>query len=369
MKIGIDVRSLMDKNYSGVGWYTFNILKSLFELDKQNQYLLFYNSAHQVELPKFEFDNVKYVGFNYPNKIFNLVVNFVSWPKIDKLVGGVDVFLVPNFHFISLTGVCNKVVVVHDLSFLQNPEFFSIKMWLWHKLILAKNILKSADVIVADSISTKRDLIELLNISVDKIKVIYLGVDDKYQRIIDDNKLAEVRNKYGLKDKFIFYLGTLEPRKNIESIIEAYNQMDTDHQLVIGGGQGWKTDMIYKLAKENANIKLIGYIDELDKPAVYSLASCLVYPSYYEGFGLPLLEAMACGCPVICGNNSSQGEIVADAGLIINPYNINEIKKAMELIIENKDFAGELASRGLKRSQNFSWDKTAKQVLEILKTI
>lgn len=366
MRIGIDVRPLMNKNYSGVSWYAFNLLKALFELDKENQYLLFYNSSKKVDLPEFNQDNVKYVSFRYPNKLFNLSLVLFGWPKVDKLIGGVDYFLVPNLHFISLSNQCKKIMVVHDLSFIRFPEFFSWQMRLWHRLVLRGKILKQADYIIADSKNTKNDLINLLRITENIITVAYLGVDNRFKPVTpDDNRLGQIKLKYNLPDKFILYLGTLEPRKNIESIIEAYDSQNSDYYLLIGGNKGWKTKRIYELAQENDKIKLLGYIDEKDKPILYNLATCLIYPSYYEGFGLPLLEAMACGCPVIAGNNSSQGEVVGQAGLLVDPYNINEIKQGIELILNNYQLRERLIHQGLERAQSFRWENTAKQILEL----
>ncbi|MBI5766055.1 glycosyltransferase family 4 protein [Candidatus Falkowbacteria bacterium] len=422
MKIGIDARCLMNKNYSGVSYYTFNLLKAIFALDKENQYLLFYNSSKKVDLPEFNQPNVKYVGFHWPNKIFNLALNFFNEPKIDKLIGGVDIFFAPNLHFVAWSENCKKVIAVHDLSFLRFPEFFIKKMQLWHKLILWKNILGQADMITADSENTKNDLIELLKIPEGKIKVVYLGVSEEFRVLAkDDIRLENARKKYNLPEKFILYLGTLEPRKNIESIVEAFNLFSPpfqggvrggcrsflkfsanlppswaalnapkvafsdsrfarscpsdyrpppwkggdEYDLVIAGGVGWKAKNIFKLAKENLKIKFIGYVD--DRPALYNLASLFVYPSYYEGFGLPLLEAMACGCPVIAGVNSSQGEVVGEAGLLVDPYNINEIKKAIEMILQNNELRNDFINRGLERAKEFTWQKTAEKVLESFK--
>jgi len=362
----------MNKNYSGVSYYTFNLLKAIFALDKENQYLLFYNSSKKVDLPEFNQPNVKYVGFHWPNKIFNLALNFFNEPKIDKLIGGVDIFFAPNLHFVAWSENCKKVIAVHDLSFLRFPEFFNFKMRLWHKLILWKNILGQADMITADSENTKNDLIELLKIPEGKIKVVYLGVSEEFRVLAkDDIRLENARKKHNLPEKFILYLGTLEPRKNIESIVEAYNLFSPPYEggdqrggydLVIAGGVGWKAKNIFKLAKKNSRIKFIGYVD--DRPALYNLASLFVYPSYYEGFGLPLLEAMACGCPVIAGANSSQGEVVGDAGLLVDPYNINEIKKAMEILLANNELRDDFMKSGLERAKEFTWQKTAEKVLE-----
>jgi len=364
MKIGIDIRCLMNGNYSGVSWYAYNLLKNIFALDANNQYVLFYNSGKPVSLPEFKQSNVSYHGCRYPNKLFNLSLNFFDYPKIDSLIGGVDIFFVPNLHFISWSPRCKKIITVHDLSFLHFPEFFTVKMRLWHKLIIKKNILGQADLIIADSFNTKNDLIELLGVAAEKIKVIHLGIDQKYFTALSPDQLAGIKKKYNLPDKFILSLGTLEPRKNLDGIIAAYKSLATDFSLVIAGGRGWKIKPADNLFFADKRVRYIGYIDESDKPALYQLASLLIYPSFYEGFGLPLLEAMASGCPVIAGCNSSQPEVVTEAGLLVDPHDINEIKMALDGLLSNADFRQEMSAKGKQRAADFSWEKTAQETVK-----
>lgn len=369
MKIGIDVRCLMADNYSGVAWYTFNLLQALLALDKDNEYVLFYNNSKPVSLPDFTGPNVSYAGFNYSNKILSFTFNFFNRPKIDKMIGGVDVFFMPNINFCASSGDCQKVITVHDLSFLRYPYFYTLKSRLWHKNLIFKKIIQQAEAIIAVSHSTKNDLIDLLNVNESKIKVIAEGVDEKFQPIDNQVELDRIKKNYKLPDKFLLFLGTLEPRKNIESIISAFNQLKTDYYLVIGGGAGWKSKTIKDLAAKNNKIKIIGYVSEEDKRGLYNLADIFVYPSYYEGFGLPLLEAMASGLPVIAGSNSSQVEVVSDAGLLVDPYNVNEIKKAIEFILSDETLRNKLTTAGLARAKKYNWNQTAKETLELFESL
>ena len=181
MKIGIDIRCLMAENYSGVSWYTFNLLKSIFELDNNNEYILFYNNSKPVDLPKFNYPNVSYVGFKYSNKILNLMFVLFNRPKIDQMIGGADVFFMPNINFSALSVNCQKVITVHDLSYLRYPQFLTSKSRFWHQIIIAKKIIQQAERVIAVSENTKKDLIELLGVDESKIKVIYEGVDSKFQ--------------------------------------------------------------------------------------------------------------------------------------------------------------------------------------------
>ena len=370
MRIGVDIRCLMQNNYSGVSWYAFNLLENIFLLDQDNEYILFYNSSKKVKMPDFIQKNVRYASFNFPNKLFNLSLNFFDQPKLDQLIGGVDVFFTPNLHFVSWSNNCHKVLTVHDLSFLRFPYFFTFKSRLWHKLILWKRLLQEADVLIADSQSTKNDLMDLFKIKEEKIKMIHLGVGKEFAVIDPDSSvLKDVRNKYQLPPKFIFFIGTIEPRKNIEGIIKAYQKMATDCHLVIGGSGGWKNGEVYRLAQGNSKIHFIGYVEEKDKPALYNLAEVLLYPSFYEGFGLPIAEAMASGCPVVAGNNSSQVEVLGDTGLIVNPYDTREIKMATELILNDNSLRLKLIERGLEKVKEFSWAKTAQKTLDVLSSL
>ena len=359
----------MAENYSGVAWYAFNLLQALLALDKNNQYIFFYNNAKPVNLPVFNQSNVSYRGFQYSNKLLSLSFNFLNRPKIDKMIGGVDVFFMPNINFCALSSNCRRVITVHDLSFLRYPYFYTLKSRLWHQNLLAKKIIQQADAIIAVSDSTKNDLIDLLNIEAGKIKVIAEGVDGKFQPTDNQIELARVKKRYKLPEKFLLFLGTLEPRKNIESIISAFNQLKTDHYLVIGGDRGWKSKTIRDLAAKNAKIKIIGYVAEEDKRGLYSLADIFVYPSYYEGFGLPLIEAMACGVPVIAGSNSSQAEVINSAGLLVDPYNVNEIKQAIEFILQDEVLRDKLIKNGLARAKAYNWAKTAQATLDVFKNL
>jgi glycosyltransferase involved in cell wall biosynthesis len=191
----------------------------------------------------------------------------------------------------------------------------------------------------------------------------------------DEEKLSAVKNKYGLPDKFILYLGTVEPRKNIDGIIRGYNELRTmnhelgDYKLVIAGGKGWKSKNIYKeweLSKFKDDIKFLGYIDSADRAYLYNLAAVFVYPSFYEGFGFPPLEAMACGLPVVASYASSLPEVAGEAALMVDPYNINDIARALTEILTDDNLRKKLIARGLEQAKKFSWQKTAEEYLEIL---
>ncbi|MFH1745216.1 MAG: glycosyltransferase family 1 protein [bacterium] len=387
MNIGIDIRTLMDAQYSGVSEFTLNIVKEILKSDKNNYYKLFYNSWADVrpKLPKFltseknnSTKNFELINPGYPNKVFNYCLQKTfAYPKIDKFIGGADVFFAPHYNFLTLSGQCRGVLTVHDLSFLRYGEFFSWKKNIWHYLINVKGQLQRFNKIVAVSENTKKDIVDIYNISSEKIDVIYHGIDSEY-RIMGDSdidELSNIKTKYNLPDRFILYLGNIEPRKNITGLIQAYELLREENKfedikLVIAGGMGWKTKKIFHTwnnSKYKNDIKFLGYVARNDKPALYNLASIFVYPSFYEGFGLPALEAMACGIPVIAGNSGSLSEVVGSSGILINPYNINEIKEAVAIVLEDRRLCERLIESGFLNLKRFSWAKAGEKYLRIFR--
>lgn len=381
MRIGIDIRTLMEKEYSGVSEYTFNLVKAILEQDKKNKYKLFYNSGRNVSkrIPEFRKENVEIASRRYPNKIFNyLMQKTFRYPKIDKILG-VDVFWSPNLNFTALSAKSKKILTIHDLSFWRYPIFFNLQKNLWHYIINVKKLIREADKIVAVSKNTKNDIIDLGKVSEGKIEVIYSGVD-KECRVVDKNDeiLEKIKRNYELSDKFILFLGTLEPRKNIIGLIKAYNEFRKnnlkakDIKLVIAGGRGWKERGIFKEWQESKykdDIKFLGYIPRQDKVYLYNLASVFVYPSFYEGFGFPPLEAMACGLPTITSFAASLPEVGAGASLLIDPYKVNDIAEAIEKVLFDEKLKNDIIEKGKERAAGFSWEEAAKKYLRIFKEL
>lgn len=370
MKIGVDIRCLTDPHHSGISEYTYNLLDYLFKIDQKNQYFLFYNAAKKIKAPKFNFPNVIYKGFKYPNKIFNLGLSLFKIAQLDKMLGGVDVFLSPSFLFTNLSKDCKKIMIIHDLSFELYPEFFTFKKRLWHKLIKPKQLCQQADKIIAISNNTKNDVIKIYDVNPEKIEVVYDGISEIFFQPISEEQKNKVKNKFNLPDNYVFYLGNLEPRKNVESLILAFDKVkDKSTHLVIAGGQAWKYKNIYKLwqnSQARGRIKLLGYVDTADKPSLYALAKIFVYPSIYEGFGLPPLEAMACGTPAITSFNSSLAEVVSDAGLLIDPNNTNELAETINQLLLDEKLQNIFKEKGLRQSQKFRWNDAAQKILDIL---
>ena len=394
MKIGIDIRSLLDKEPSGVGEYTLNLLQHIFAIDQKNEYVLFYNAFKKnqdiliQENFKDKFSNVRIKSYGLPNRFLNPLLGFLNFPKVDKLINGVDLFFAPNFHFLALSRKCKKVVAIHDISFRIYPELFSFKKQLWHSrfFVKAKKFITKADKIMAVSENTKRDLEKFYNIPADKIQVAHSAISKDFYdfkaQVLNKNfgqDLIEIKNKYKLPDDFILSLSTLEPRKNIVSTIRAFDKLKNSNlerfkklHLVIAGGRGWKYKDIYQqasLSPYKDQIFFTGYLDRKDKPYVYHLADLFVWPSFYEGFGFPPLEAMASGTAVVTSIASSLPEVVEDAAMLVNPYDVGEIAKAIELVLEDQQLKQDLITRGFSQIEKFSWSEAAKKTVSVFESL
>lgn len=393
MTIGIDIRVLARDTRTGVEEYVLNLFSRLFSVDESIQYKLFYNAYHKAELkyPWLNLPNVEVCDFRIPNRFLFINARYFGRPKIDQLLKGIDVYFNPHFFVAPLSSKVKKVITFHDLSFERHPEFFSWRKRAWQKFLMsAKKEAKKADKIIAVSQSTKQDLVSIYGIQPKKIEVIYSGVRSEIQntkvnplRQLADggqnykSKFKVIKNKYNLPEKFILYFGTIEPRKNLIGLIKAfellntkYKIQNTKYKLVIAGVRGWLYHDIFKTAqksKYSQDIIFTGFVEEKDKPFLYNLAELFVYPSFFEGFGFPPLEAMACSLPTIVSHTSSLPEMVGDAAIMIDPYNIDELAWAMEMALSNNDLRERLKEKGLKRAKEFSWQRCAEKTLEILR--
>ena len=362
MKIGIDGRVLMDKHYSGVSYYGHNLIKALVARNKHS-YSLFYNSFHKLDESLLSL--APYKISRIPNKIFNYILQlFLAYPKTDKYLGGVDIMLAPHINFLSWSSDTKKILVIHDLSFLRQKNFFSWRKNIWHKLLGVEKLVSQADAIIAVSYSTKREIVELLKVPESKVFVIHSGIDAPK---LNESDLNRVNNVYDLPENYLLYLGNIEPRKNIVNLIKAFELLKekpkfAEYQLILGGSWAWKISEIkdaWLKSKFKADIRFLGYIKHSDKAALYSLAKAFIYPSYYEGFGFPPLEAMAYGCPVVASNLSSLPEILSEASLYVNPFDYKDMAKIISELLEDKDLYNLMKEKGFSRVKDFSWDKTA----------
>lgn len=384
MRIGIDIRSLAAGRRTGVEEYTIGLLHELFRSGSEHEYILFFNAWGKSEPDlawALSYPNVTIRRFRIPNKLLNLSLWYLSYPKLDRLIGGTDVFFMPNLNFAAFSRSVKLIVTAHDLSFEFFPETFSWKQRLWHFAINFRSLLRRADRIVAVSQSTKDDLITRYHLPEARVQVIHSGIDERF-RVMDRNDLSllAVKKKYGLPYKFILYLGTIEPRKNLGALLSAFEAYQrsavgdgmTRYELVLAGRPGWKYTELFTAIDRSPvrdKIHLIGFVDDADKPALYNLASLFVYPSFYEGFGFPPLEALRSGTPVIASHSASLSEVVGSAGVLIDPYRPDEIYQAMRNILGDKLYQARLKERALAERALFTWPVAGRAFLELVRTI
>lgn len=326
-------------------------------------------------------DNGINYSFTNPNYRQHLLGNWCSKRPLrilyeqTRLGGNINNVKPDLYHgngFIPAGIKCPSVVTIHDMSYFCNPERTTFLRSCYFREF-TKIAAKKASLILTDSNTSKADIIKYIPETADKIRVIYIAVEDYFKPIKDNNRLKEFRKKYNLQNKYFLYLGTLEPGKNIVRLINAYVAAESSEKfgvdLVIAGKKGWLFDEIFQTAEKtgllNKKIFFLDYIPEFDLPLLYNAAECLIFPSLNEGFGLPPLEAMSCGTPVITSNISSLPEIFGDSAILIDPYDENQIAESMIKIIKDTALKNELVSKGLERAKLYSWDNTINQILNI----
>jgi glycosyltransferase involved in cell wall biosynthesis len=267
------------------------------------------------------------------------------------------------------------VATIHDISFEIYPETFPKAMRLRLSL-LVKLTARRADVVITGSENTKKDLISLYGVPPENIEVTPYSHSDIYRQISDGEKIESIKTRYGLNERYVLYTGTLQPRKNVVGLIRAWNILRGNYhvkcKLVIVGKQGWLYTDIMRLMEESdytKDIIYLGYLPDKVLPYIFNAAELYVYPSFYEGFGLTVLEAMACGVPVIAANNSSLPEVLGDAGILVDPHSDQEIAKAMFKVFNDQDLKTDMIKKGIERSKMFSWEHTAKRTLAVYNKI
>jgi len=265
------------------------------------------------------------------------------------------------------------VFTLHDLIFRFYPEMHK-PLNRWFLTLMMPRFLQAADAVVAVSECTKRDAVKTYGLDETKIKVIYEGVNPRFRRSSPDDTSA-VRRKYGLPERYVLSVGMIEPRKNLTSLLEAYvllRNEDSQLKLVIVGKRGWLYEGFFRRLRElglEDEVIFPGFVADEDLPASYSAADLFAFPSLYEGFGLPVLEAMACGTPVICSNTSSLPEVAGDAALLVDPNSVEALTRAIIDVLENKELRDELRAKGPRQAAKFSWEATARETLAVYESV
>ena len=356
---------------TGVGWYIFNIVKGLVQNNKNDytgEFINFMNRHNVKEQINYDIKIKQNKFISY--KIYSILTqklkishNFLLGTKSDI------------YHFFNFTipkNIKGKVIVtIYDTVFFSAPE----TMGGMKTISEYKYAAERSDLIITISESAKADIIKHFNIDEKKIKIVTPGIDlQKYSYKYSKSELENIRKKYNLPKNYILYLGTIEPRKNIERIVKAFKkykkEINDDLKLVIVGRKGWKYDNIMKLIESmGTDIIITGYIDEEDKVPIYKLAQIFVFPSLYEGFGMPILEAMASKTPVITSNISSMPEVAGNAGMLVDPFNENEIFEAYKKILSDDELKKEMVQKGLEQAKKFEWKKSVEMLEKIYEEI
>jgi glycosyltransferase involved in cell wall biosynthesis len=373
--IGIDTRVLATGRVSGVEEYTRNLLSHLVDIDERIRFSLVSLGRRAPDIePWMTMPNVRVCHTPWSSRLSMAAMRMSGLPRMDVMAGRPDVFFFPHFIFGALSRNCPRVVTFHDLSFERFPEFFSLKRRLWHNMHMRpKAQARRADRLVAVSHSTARDLTELYGISPNRISVVHSGVDASF-RPLEAHNLSAFRRYHDLHGRFVLSLCTQEPRKNLIGVVRAFERIiqsgaHDDVQLVLAGPSGWLQSELrraVRVSSARSRIRVIGPVERRERVLWYNAASLLAYPSFFEGFGFPPLEAMACGTPVVAAYHSSLPEVVGDAGILVDPFNINALASAMSEILEDASLARRLSRKGIIRTARFSWARAAEQTLDVL---
>jgi glycosyltransferase involved in cell wall biosynthesis len=368
MRITLDYTPAIQQ-HAGIGRYADELARALLALNTGDDWHLFYVDPEQ-RTPTPSLDTLPRMTLNQSNKPWRLRVLLSTYLRRgqDHVIGATDIFHATD-HLLPRLSHTRSVFTLHDLTALIFPAAHTQLNRRFLQLMLP-HFLRATDLIIADSASTQRDALNLYRLPAERVRVVHLGVDARFQPAAPATQM-QVRARYRLPERFILSVGTLEPRKNLNTLLEAYQALRAqcpDVQLVIAGGRGWHSeaffDRLRTLGLEGA-VQLIGRVPDEDLPALYSSAEVFAFPSLYEGFGLPVLEAMACGTPVVSSNTSSLPEVIGDAGLLLPPTDVLKWQETLTQVTSNPALCADLRQRGLRQAARFTWENTARQTYAI----
>jgi len=370
LRIGIDYTIAVTET-AGIARHVRELVAALLEIDQVNEYILIFTS-----------DVKGGVSSTLPQKLAIRRLPFSQWGArmmwhrmslplpLEFFTGHLDVFHSPDFLLPPLRHA-QGVVTIHDLSYIIYAQYTRPTIAKYFDKAVRRSV-ERARLVIADSNSTKRDLGKLLAISEGKIEVIYSGVSVRFVPVRDRDRLFDVQRRYSIDRPFILSIGEIQPRKNLQRLIAAYSILRQDamltHQLLLVGKEHWLSEDLFRQVEGldiKRDIRFLGYVPDEDLPALISLADVFAFPSLYEGFGLPPLEAMACGCPVVTSNTSSLPEVVGNAGIMVNPYDTDSLARAIGQVLTSSELRDNMIRKGLEQAKKFSWEKTAKQTLEV----
>jgi glycosyltransferase involved in cell wall biosynthesis len=372
MRIAIDYTAGI-RQAAGIGTYVRNLVDAMLAQDAINEYTLLTSGRPTREHPFPTAANVRGRSILIPDRYLNVLWYRWRLPLYANLfTGHVDIYHGPDFVLPPIGIKLRKVVTVHDLAFLKYPEYAIPELAAYLKKVVPEAVA-SADAIAAVSHATRQTLIEQFGTPAHKITLVPAGVASYFRRVTDPVLLGATRHKFGLKHPLVLGVGTLEPRKNHLGLIKAfYKTQQHKHSrpamLAIAGGSGWlyeETQQLVAELKLEKKVRFLGRVSDLELLTLYSMADVFAFPSFFEGFGIPPLEAMACGAPVITSNISSLPEVVGDAALLVDPHKTNELANAIMRLLEDEQLREELRQKGYQQAQRYTWKQAASKMLSI----
>jgi glycosyltransferase involved in cell wall biosynthesis len=364
MRVGIDAR-LVYYSQAGIGQYILHLVNGLAQVDDENEYVLLQSRKDDTTI--LEQPNFRRISLWTPShhRLERYSLN------VELMRLGLDVLHSPDF-IPPHRPNCKSVITVHDLACLLYPHFLTRESARYYGHI--DQAVRWTDHIISVSESTKRDTIQHLGVPEDKITVVYEAANAIFRPIDRDEAHEQVRNRHGLDFPFVLFVSTIEPRKNVPTLLRAIWQLHEcykeDVHLVLAGGKGWLFEDAFAVVEElklDERVHFVGRVSSEDLLYLYNAAEMLAHPAFYEGFGLPPLEAMACGLPVVVSNVASLPEVVGDAGLLVDPHGVDELTVGMWRILNDGELAQELREKGLRQAARFSWERAARETLAIYK--
>lgn len=375
MRILIDARLLTRGNISGIEDYARGVINEMLKNHKEHTYGFFWSGIKKVSFPdEWRAENVFCINWSFPNKILDTLIRLFGWPKVDR-IWPADIIWSPHFFLLPKSKRTKRVITFHDLSPEHFPELYPLRKRIWHWQQNYKTQARDADHLVAVSDFTRKDLINTFSVDPKKVTAIHSGINPFFKELdAEDEELKKFCKKNNIRTPFFLFVGTLEPRKNVPEIIRAFNIVKskkgcTDCNLIIVGKRGWLFESIFSEASKSPykeDIRFWGEATYQDLLCLYNTASAFVWPSLFEGFGHPPLEAQACGCPVIASNRSSLPEVLGDSAILISPHNLEELSVAMESLILQNSIREMLIERGRENCRRFNWRKTSDTLIKTL---
>ncbi len=371
MRVTVDISPAVH-HHAGLGRYAAELLAALAALDGDDRFCAFYYAPRGDERPEPPLDRLPAQTVRLSAKPWRMSVllAYLAGLNMDRWLPSGDLFHATD-HLLPPLGASASVFTIHDLIFRFYPEYH-LPLNRWYLSLMLPRFMRRADAIIAVSENTRRDVTRLMQIPADKITVIYEGVNPSFRPVRDAAELVRVRERYRLPGRYVLYLGTIEPRKNLVTLLEAYRALLAREKdmpdLVIAGRKGWLYQPVFDRVRELGlapRVRFTDWIASDDAPALLSAADVFVFPSLYEGFGLPPLEAMACGTPVICSNASSLPEVVGEAGVLFDPQDPGALAGALARVLADESLRAELRERGLAQAARFSWERAARETLAV----